>query len=395
MTKIREGYKETEIGIIPDNWEVDLLDNVARRLTGHTPDKKNKLYWNGDIPWVSLKDTFRLDKRYVFETTDYTTIDGIENSSAVLLPEGSVIISRDATVGKVGITSTEMATSQHFINYICSENLNNEYLYYVLLHRKDEFIRIAIGSTIKTIGMPFFRSLKVILPPLTEQQRIAEILSTTDDHIKKLDKIIEDYKLLKKGMMKKLLTEGISHTEFKETEFGRIPNEWEIVKLRELAEICYGKNQKDVVDDNGLYKIFGTGGLMGYANSYLYDKPSVLIGRKGTINKPMYVDEPFWTVDTLFYTKISSDIDGKWLYYYLNMIDLSKYNEATGVPSLNTSTLNEILIKKPPREEQERISSLISQFDIYINKLEKENCDFIMLKKSLMEKLLTGKVRVI
>src|SRR5690606_16412082 len=109
--------------------------------------------------------------------------EGIKNSSAVILPPGTVIVSRDATVGKIGITEKEMATSQHFINYICSEELNNIYLYYYFLYKKDMFTRIAAGSTIKTIGLDFFKKLKIIVPPIEEQQKIADILFSVDIQI--------------------------------------------------------------------------------------------------------------------------------------------------------------------------------------------------------------------
>ena len=113
---------------------------------------------------------------------------------------------------------------------------------------------------------------------------------------------------------------------YKETELGVIPQDWEVSKLREIVEICYGKSQKTVEDVNGVYKILGTGGEIGRTNSFLWDKPSVLIGRKGTINKPMYIEEPFWTVDTLFFTKVKENSFGKWLYYYLNKINATILN---------------------------------------------------------------------
>ena len=125
-------FKQTDVGKIPVDWEYNYIDNFAERQSGHTPNKQTSSYWNGTIPWISLADLSRLDKRFISETTTYTTKEGIDNSSAVLLPKGTVVISRDATVGKIGITGQQMATSQHFINYICSRTLDNIYLYYYL-----------------------------------------------------------------------------------------------------------------------------------------------------------------------------------------------------------------------------------------------------------------------
>ena len=134
--------------------------------------------------------------------------------------------------------------------------------------------------------------------------------------------------------------------------------------LSELATIKYGKNQKKVVSDNGNIPIFGTGGLMGFASEPLYDKPSVLIGRKGTIGKVKYVEQPFWTVDTLFYTIVNTDIViPKYLYYLMSLIDLDIYNEGTTIPSLRTETLNRLEFDIPSLEEQRKILSCINPID--------------------------------
>jgi len=134
--------------------------------------------------------------------------------------------------------------------------------------------------------------------------------------------------------------------------------------LSELAIIKYGKNQKKVLSEDGNIPIYGTGGLMGYATMALYDKPSVLIGRKGTIGKVKYVEHPFWTVDTLFYTIINTDmVIPKYLYYVMSLIDLNNYNEGTTIPSLRTETLNRLQFDIPSIEEQEIVLSCLNPID--------------------------------
>ena len=133
-------------------------------------------------------------------------------------------------------------------------------------------------------------------------------------------------------------------------------------KLEELATIKYGKNQKKVISDNGHIPIYGTGGLMGYATEALYDKPSVLIGRKGTIEKVRYVTHPFWTVDTLFYTIIQDNIVlPHYLYYLMSLLDLKKFNEGTTIPSLRTETLNRIEFNVPELEYQSKVLSILEK----------------------------------
>lgn len=133
------------------------------------------------------------------------------------------------------------------------------------------------------------------------------------------------------------------------------------MKLKEIVEICYGKSQKLVEVEKSDIPILGTGGIIGYSFKSLYDKESVLIGRKGSIGMPFYINKPFWTIDTLFYTKINSNlIMPKYLYYQLCTIGLSRYSEGAAVPSLTTRTLYEVDIKVPAKEIQQHIVNIIS-----------------------------------
>lgn len=139
----------------------------------------------------------------------------------------------------------------------------------------------------------------------------------------------------------------------------------------ELAKIKYGKNQKLVESPDGTIPIYGTGGLMGYATKALYNKPSVLIGRKGTIDKVKFIDTPFWTVDTLFYTEINEAIVlPKFLFYKMSLINFMNYNEGTTIPSLRTETLNRLVFDIPPLPTQQKIAAILSSLD---DKIELNN----------------------
>jgi len=157
--------------------------------------------------------------------------------------------------------------------------------------------------------------------------------------------------------------------------------------LGDLVKIKYGKNQKKVQDDiNGKYPIYGTGGLMGYSTDYLYDKPSVLIGRKGSIEKVRYIEEPFWTVDTLFYTEVNEKIVlPKFLYYMMSLMDLSRYNEGTSIPSLRTETLNRLDFPIPNLDYQNRVLSILSSIDKKIEINEKINKNLLQLSKVIFK----------
>ena len=186
-------------------WEEQKLEDLAKRGSGHTPNKAKQEYYNGGIKWVSLADSKRLDNGLISETAIVISEQGIINSSAVLHPAGSVILSRDAGVGKSAVMSETMAVSQHFIVWTCDKHrLSNWFLYYILQIKKPVFESVASGSTIKTIGLPFFKELCIIVPPVSEQQRIAACLSRLEALITAETQKLEALKTHKNGLMQQL-----------------------------------------------------------------------------------------------------------------------------------------------------------------------------------------------
>jgi len=177
---------------------------------------------------------------------------------------------------------------------------------------------------------------------------------------------------------------------YKNTEVGIIPNDWNTPELGDVLKIRHGKSQKGIEDNNGKYPILGTGGLMGYTNTFIYNKESVLIGRKGTIDKPQFMSTPFWTVDTLFYSEVKVEKAlPKYLYYYFFQIDWYSYNEASGVPSLNGSKIEKIKIPLPPTlEEQQAIATALSDIDTLITNLDKLIAKKKAIKQGAMQQLL-------
>lgn len=202
-----ELYRETLVGWIPTDWQFELLDKLASRGSGHTPNKDHPEYWNGGIKWVSLADSYRLDQLYISETELTISHQGIQNSSAVLHPAGIVVLSRDAGVGKSAITTEPMAVSQHFMCWKCDQKMDNHFLYYWLQFNKRTFENIAMGSTILTIGLPYFKRLRIACPvQLEEQKLIASKLRSADELLMSLQRDSEKTKQQKLGLMQDLLT---------------------------------------------------------------------------------------------------------------------------------------------------------------------------------------------
>lgn len=158
------------------NWQWVNLQDVAKLESGHTPNRKRQEYWEcGNIKWLSLKDIKQIDGIYVNDTEDKPNLLGIDNSSARVLPKGTVALCRTASVGNCVILGDEMATSQDFVDWICGDRILPEFLYTVLKSSKPEFDRLKQGSTHKTIYVPTVKEFCVYLPPIEIQEKIAEI----------------------------------------------------------------------------------------------------------------------------------------------------------------------------------------------------------------------------
>jgi type I restriction enzyme S subunit len=223
--------------VFNDTWKRWLLDHFATRGSGHTPSKSHPHYYGGEIDWVSLADSNRLDNGYIEKTKTKITDSGLRHSSAVLHPPGTVILSRDAGIGKSAVMKHSMAVSQHFIVWRPTEGTSIDwFIYYWLQIMKPEFERIAIGSTIKTIGLPYFKKLEISAPTLPEQRKIAEFLTAVDGRIAQLRQkkaLLEDYK---KGVMQQLFTQAL---RFKDDHGNEFP-EWEEKRLGDVTKWSSG-----------------------------------------------------------------------------------------------------------------------------------------------------------
>ncbi|MBH8610749.1 restriction endonuclease subunit S [Pseudomonas mohnii] len=166
-------FFEREQSTAPLNWRWEKLITLAALESGHTPRKSIPAYWdNGDVPWISLQDIRAADGTVIYETKHMPTMLGIDNSSARLLPKGTVCFSRDISVGFVTIMGRSMATTQHFANWVCRDALLPKYLMFAFMAARNHLLRSGQGSTVKTIYMPALKELRLLLPPIEEQTEI-------------------------------------------------------------------------------------------------------------------------------------------------------------------------------------------------------------------------------
>lgn len=389
--ELKPGYKQTEVGVIPEEWAVDYLDSVAKRGSGHTPDKRHPEYWNGSIKWVSLRDSDQLDQIYISDTAATITEAGIANSSAVVHPAGTVVLSRDAGVGKSAITQEPMAVSQHFIAWHCLEKLNNHFLYYWLQNNKSEFERIANGSTIKTIGLPYFEELKVPVPPFEEQNSITTALSDVDALLQGLEQLITKKRDLRQAAMQQLLTGK-----------QRLPGfggEWEVKRFDDVLNRLNAKAHQIQASDyqsTGRYPIVdqGKAQVIGFSDihnkCFLCPEGGVIVfGDHTCIVK--FLDFNF--VVGADGTQVLQARSGQSTCFHFFQLQY-KGVEPTGY-NRHFKFLKDREFLSPPLPEQTAIATVLSDMDAEIAALEQQRDKTRDLKQGMMQQLLTGQIRLV
>lgn len=394
-------YKNTPVGKIPVDWEVVRLGDICDVIGGSTPSTKNKEYWAGDIPFATPTDITNLQGRVISRTKQSITREGLSSCGSHLLPAGSILLTSRATLGACAISDKPMATNQGFASLVCNERVYNWFIFYKIVGLQRELERLGSGSTFKEVSKSNIRSLILPLPPFPEQKKIADVLTTVDDAIEKTVQIIEKTKVLKKGLMQKLFTEGIGHTGFRETKIGKIPESWRTIRLKDAVKLSSGKARpKDFItkyDKNYIYPIYGGNGIMGYSSEFNFENKTIIIGRVGEYCGAIHRNnEKCWISDNALYIKEFKNnyFDLSFLALSLEYRDLNKYKSQSGQPLLSQGDLYPLQLALPPIDEQKKISAIISKT---VEELENERSDkaeLEQLKKGLMQVLLTGKIRV-
>lgn len=197
-------FKNTEIGRIPKEWEIYKIKNIGNIITGKTPSTKNKVYWNGNIPFITPADIKQ--NKYINNTKRNVSNEGVRRIGYILPKEAVVVVCIGSTIGKIGITSKESVTNQQNNSIICKKKINPHYVYYALLLRNKILKSFSGIAAVPIINKTLFGNLEITIPPLPEQQKIAEILSTVDSRLEMLRKRKGKLERVKKGLMNDLLT---------------------------------------------------------------------------------------------------------------------------------------------------------------------------------------------
>ena len=339
------GDRYKEEAIYDGDWDlVELGDEKYFRIeSGGTPSSLKKEYWNGTINWVTLVDlpaeNFITE---IYSTKRKITDNGLKNSSAKLLSIKTILISSRATIGRIAIAQTELATNQGFKNILIKDfNKVNEYFVaYMISRLVVKMQAMGTGGTFKEVSKTAISSLKIPLPPLEVQERIVEEIENYQNIIDGAKKVVESYK-----------------PSFK------IDSEWDVVELGDVIKLSSGNFLPKSKQKEGNYNVYGGNGIFGKHNEYFIENRTLIIGRVGAYCGVIHITEPkSWITDNALYvSKMLKEIDIDFLGMTLNKMNLNQYAKVGGQPSVSQSTLLKLKIPLPPIEIQKEIVARIEE----------------------------------
>jgi len=399
-----EKYKETEIGLIPEDWDLKVFSEIVDIIGGGTPKTTVPEYWDGNIPWLSVVD-FNNDLRTVYTTEKMISELGLKNSSTKLLRKGDLIISARGTVGAIAQLGKVMAFNQSCYGLRAKNGFNNDFIYYLLKFSLNILKQSTHGSTFDTITQNTFDLLKVPIPPQEEQLVITNILASIDDKIELntfMNQSLEE-------ICQNIFQHWFVHLEFPnenekpykssggemvDSELGKIPVGWEVGKLGEIISITSGKRpakKSDTIISDFIVPLIGASSVMGFVKEILYHEPILVIGRVGThgivqrVLPPSYPSDNTLVIKSKFY---------EFVYQILKRIDYESLNVGTTQPLITQKSIKNHKIIIPTEKILNTYEEIVSKLFFKLEANKHENNYLSDIRDTLLLKLMSGKIRV-
>ena len=432
MIMSKDNFKETELGSIPIDWDIKELNELRNKndkysLTGGPfgSELKTIHYTNTGVRVIQLQNIG--DGIFLNDYFVYTSEEKANQLLSCNIYPNEIIIAKMADpvarACKIPDLEKRYVMCSDGIRLSVNNNIyNKDFILYAINSKyfRENAIKASTGTTRLRIGLETLRNLKVIIPSLKEQHKIATILSIVDDLIENTDHLINSYTLLKKSLMQILLIKGIGHTEFKETDLGEIPVNWEIVKLGLIVELKHGYQFRENDLTKSGIPIIKIGQIsnnrkLDFTNITFIDEnrlsefrdnlinnDDVLMSLTGNIGRVVIVKNlKGYAVQNYRVGRFIPDetklnkqflvfiLESNYIYQQFNML-----SNKTAQANFGKQDINKIKVLLPPIEEQQKISFLLSLIDKTLENYEYENEKLIELKQGLMQQLLTGKIRV-
>ncbi|MBP7796389.1 MAG: restriction endonuclease subunit S [Elusimicrobiales bacterium] len=396
--KTKNNFKQTEIGEIPEDWEVRQLGDsrVSEIIMGQSPDSSTYNTEKIGLPFYQGKVDFGLK---------YPIPSKWCSSPIRLAKKGDILLSVRAPVGDVNLATEECCIGRGITALRAGDGSFNEFLFYFMLHSKVRLNALGTGAIFKAINKETLLSFPVIIPPKSEQEKIAGVLTKIQKAVENQEKLVKNLKELKSATMAKLFREGLNGEPLKQTEIGEIPKSWEVMRLGEIVDEIFAggdvpkNNFSKLITDEYKIPIYTNGekkqGLYGYTNIIKVSKPSLTISSRGTIGYCVLREKPYFPAIRLIVILPNLNIVS--LYYLKFAIEINnfeKYFDKSPIPQLTVPMAKRIIIPLPNKDEQEEIANILTSID---NKIEIEGKKLEVYNEffsSTLNQLMTGKIRV-
>ena len=397
---VRQGYKWTEVGVIPEDWEIQRLDAICSVYSGGTPSTARHDFYGGHIPWITSGD---LNARRITEVSNYLTQAGFDSSAAKMVESGDLVVALyGATAGVVAVTEIEAAINQAVLS-IRTNRCDSEYLFHHLASRRNQIVATYTQGGQPNLSGEIIRSLAIVIPPLAEQRAIAGALSDVDGLLNALEALIAKKRMIKQAVMQQLLTG--------KTRLPGFSGAWETKHLGEIAPIRNHKTLPAYVNPDTLCVELdhieqGSGQLLEHAiarnstsSKYHFFAGDVLFGRlRPYLRKFWHTDRDGICTTEIWPLMVNRDqIDSGFLYAIVQsdpFIAAASISYGTHMPRADWSVMRNFEICLPEIREQRAIASVLSDMDAEIAALKQRQDKTLSIKQGMMQQLLTGRVRL-
>ena len=404
---VRQGYKWTEVGVIPEDWDIQRLDAICSVYSGGTPSTARHDFYGGHIPWITSGD---LNARRITEVSNYLTQAGFDSSAAKMVESGDIVVALyGATAGVVAITEIEAAINQAVLA-VRTNRCNSEYLFHHLESRRNQIVATYTQGGQPNLSGEIIRSLVIVIPPPVEQRAIAEVLSDVDGLLNALNALITKKRAIKRATMQQLLTG--------KTRLPGFSGEWKRGILADFGVFQSGNGFPLAFQghQSGDYPFFKVSDLsseenqlfMNRANHYIsenirrklgairFEPRSIVFAKIGAAifleRKRLLSQESCLDNNMMAFTLTHEFACPRFFYYIFLRIELGKLVSTTALPALSSRHIEAISILIPPLAEQHAIAAVLSDMDAEIMALEQRRDKTRAIKQGMMQQLLTGRV---
>ena len=400
---IPQGYKQTELGVIPDDWDVKKLGEIAVVSSGGTPNRSNPFYWNGNIPWIT---TSQIDFNTIISSNEFITELGLQNSAAKLYDQNTLLMAmygQGKTRGKVAILGIDATINQACAAISLNKDVSNDYVLFYLAHNYEEIRKLSNTGNQENLNGNIIKSIFVPLPPLPEQKAIAQSLSDVDALITAIDKLITKKRNIKQGAMQELLTGKKRLPGFTGDRDVKNFGDLVVVRKQKIDPRKEGR-QPFCVELEHIKQ--GGGQLIGYSETTskssiktIFCKDDILFGKLRAYLRKYWLADRGGVASTEIWPLVArfDVVLPEYIYQLIqtdSFIESASISYGTHMPRTDWNVIKTYSILLPPLPEQKAIAQILSDMDAEIERLEKTREKYKLIKRGIMQELLTGKTRL-